>query len=85
MDGFIILCDCSLAVEEYQKTGNVSKYLLRITELVAGYALSKFVGGYLERYATKLTPEIYEKINNCINESQGKIFGELANYIINFM
>ncbi|MCM1235308.1 MAG: hypothetical protein NC489_34845, partial [Ruminococcus flavefaciens] len=82
VDGIVIVCKVTQAFYEYMDTGDYGKYLSDCVSIALNIWETKMVGNTLERYNAPLSSEFSEKINNCLNESQGAVFGALTDAII---
>ncbi|MBD5421584.1 MAG: hypothetical protein HDR49_00930 [Bacteroides sp.] len=85
VDGIVIVCKVMQAFYEYMETGDYGKYLSDCISIALNIWETKMVGNTLERYNAPLSSEFSEKINNCLNESQGAVFGALTDAIIEKM
>lgn len=81
VDGIVIACNVTSAFYDYMDTGDLKKYLFDCGNIILGIVETWAVGKKLEKYKAPLSPELSEKVINCLNEMQGKVFGELTDAI----
>lgn len=81
VDGIIITCNVTLAFYDYLENGDLEKYITKCVFIALDVVESRAVGKKLEKYKNLSSLKFSEKVINCLNEMQGKVFGELTDAI----
>ena len=81
VDGIVIACDVTEAFYGYMGNGDLKKYILDCGIIALSIIEAKIVGDELRKYENLSKLEFSKKLNDCLNELQGKLFGELTNAI----